>query len=185
MKRYPANTQLKLIFFIALLALAGYYLQTNYNLFNAQPLIEKKQEEVSDDFVDITKVYVINSKAEKLEVNVELADTDSKRSKGLMGRESLGQNSGMLFIFDQTSISGFWMKNVKIDLDMIFADENGAIVYIEHSAKPCTEDPCTVYNSNRAYNYVLEVNGGWATENSVAVGDSLDLRTVQSDSLGN
>lgn len=104
----------------------------------------------------------------------EVADTPQTQAQGLMGRESMPKNRGMLFLFPEEQPLKFWMKNTKIPLDMIFIDSNWRVVSITQNAKPCTEDPCPTYNSTRDAKYVLEVNAGQAREKNVKIGSKVD-----------
>ena len=110
-----------------------------------------------------------------ISVNVEIADDNDERARGLMFRENLDQNEGMLFVFDDEDYRSFWMKNTLIPLGMIFIDKNFKIVDIKN-AGPCKEDHCTPYKSYKPAQYVLEVNSGFTTENNVQVGDRVILR---------
>lgn len=91
--------------------------------------------------------------------NVELAETLEERQQGLMYRESLNQNSGMLFIFPKEDNYAFWMKNTLIPLDIIWINQDLEIVHVE-TAEPCKEDPCQIYDPNTNALYVLEINPG-------------------------
>src|SRR5574341_1762372 len=106
---------------------------------------------------------------------VELAKTDAEKAEGLMFRESMPENQGMLFIFDDEASRNFWMKNTKIPLDMIFLDKDMVVVEIKSNIPPCTEDPCPSYPSKPAQ-YVLEINGGLAEKHNIAVGSEMSLR---------
>ena len=88
---------------------------------------------------------------------VELAVTPNERARGLMYREKLGADDGMLFLFDRTQRQSFWMKNTLIPLDMIFIDARGTIVGIVENAEPLTTESRSV---NAPSKYVLELNGG-------------------------
>lgn len=116
---------------------------------------------------------VIYSKDSKISVNVEIADTNDEMVRGLMFRESLCDNCGMLFVFDDLDYRPFWMKNTLIPLDIIFIDDNFLITDIKH-AVPCTTEICDTY-SNKA-RYVLEVNEGFTKENNINVGDKIVLK---------
>jgi len=104
---------------------------------------------------------------------VELADEPQEQVQGLMFRESMDQDRGMLFIFQQKSIYSFWMKNTLIPLDIIWIDENKEVVFIENNVQPCKEDPCFSINPGREAKYALEINGGIAEKIGLALGNKL------------
>jgi hypothetical protein len=108
-----------------------------------------------------------------LEVDVEKAKSDEEIREGLMYREHLCDNCGMVFYFEESVRSGFWMKNCLIPLDMIFIDKSGKIVDIKHNFEPCESEPCRSYVPNEFYKYVLEVNGGWCEQHDVKIGDEV------------
>jgi uncharacterized membrane protein (UPF0127 family) len=118
---------------------------------------------------DFNKV-IINNK----EIFLEIADNDSLRETGLMNREKLDYDSGMLFIFDDEKILNFWMKNTLIPLDMIFIDKDLSIINIKH-ATPCKKDPCDIYASDSKAKYVLEVNYNYTNDNNIKIGDKVKL----------
>ena len=103
--------------------------------------------------------------------DVEVADTAVKKAIGLMNRTSLPEKGGMLFIFEQEGVQGFWMKNTLIPLDMIFISEEKKIVHIEREAQPCKVLDCQIYSSEKPAKYVVEINGGLA--------DKFGIREVQ------
>lgn len=105
--------------------------------------------------------------------NIELAETPLERSKGLMDREDLLSDSGMLFIFDEEDNYAFWMKNTLITLDIIWIDGNKEIVFIEGNAQPCEDDSCESLSPNVAAKYVLEINGGLSKELGITEGDEV------------
>lgn len=94
----------------------------------------------------------------------ELADTTEKRARGLMFRQSLAQDRGMLFIFPEPQPWTFWMKNTKIPLDIIWMDQQKRIVYIERNVPGCgrSDDGCPQYQPIYDALYVLEVAAGMA-----------------------
>ena len=106
---------------------------------------------------------------------VEVADSAVERQKGLMFRESLLVNNGMLFIFEEEQEIAFWMKNTLIPLDMLFIDKDLEIVYIEKGAQPCKADPCQTYPSSRPAKYVLEVNAGYTEIHGINIGDIVEI----------
>jgi len=94
----------------------------------------------------------------------ELADTTEKRARGLMFRESLAKDRGMLFTFPQPQHWTFWMKNTRISLDIIWMDRNKKIVHVERNVPACsrTDDGCPQYQPNEEASYVLELAAGMA-----------------------
>ena len=102
--------------------------------------------------------------------NVEIVDTPAEREIGLMNRESLNEDAGMLFIFESMGYYPFWMKDTLIPLDMIWIDSSGKVVYVYENALPCESDPCEVMSPSGDALYVLEVNGGIASEKGIIVG---------------
>jgi len=108
-------------------------------------------------------------------VNAEVADTPENITRGLMFRTSLGENAGMLFVFDRDEIYNFWMKNTKIPLDMLWIDGNRRIVHIEKNVQPCTGDPCPTYSPSKTARYVLEVNANFTAAHNISVGDKVSL----------
>ena len=114
------------------------------------------------------------SDQESVRVFVEIADTLEERRIGLMNREFLDENSGMLFIFEDSKPRTFWMRNTLIPLDIIFISDDLKILNIAQ-AFPCLEDPCVLYNSEGDAKYVLEVNLGVAEKYGLNVGDGVQL----------
>ncbi len=103
--------------------------------------------------------------------DVEVAKTEAERKRGLMYQEYLPQNSGMYFIFDNTEVVHFYMKNTKIPLSIAFIDEDGIIVSIR-DMKPFDT---TSVSSMVPVKFALEMNQGWFENNGVKVGDKVAL----------
>ncbi len=106
---------------------------------------------------------------------VEIADTESLREKGLMFRNGLDKNSGMLFIFEQDGDYPFWMKNTKMPLDIIWMDKNYEVVSIK-TTDPCISDSCPNIDPGVSARYVLEINAGEAAKNNIKVGDKAEIK---------
>jgi len=109
-------------------------------------------------------------------LRVEVADTDAARQKGLMYRRFLPQDRGMLFVFSQEGIWGFWMKNTRIPLDVIWMDSSGRIVDMARNVEPSGPAQPPVFSNSRPARYVLEANAGFADRNKIAVGDQAEIR---------
>jgi uncharacterized membrane protein (UPF0127 family) len=127
-----------------------------------------------DENTKHSKVYIYTTNSEIM-VNVDVADTSQKQSQGLMFRENMKWNHGMLFIFDNETILSFWMKDTLIPLDMIFVDKTFRIINIVDNALPCTIEPCPGYSSEKPVKYVLEVNAGFVETNDIEVGDFISM----------
>lgn len=125
------------------------------------------------NFEKINEISIGNGK-ELIRISVEIADDKEERNKGLMFRNYLNENSGMLFIFDEENYQTFWMKNTLIPLDMLFINENFKIVDIKN-AVPCKEEPCVLYESSKPAKYVLEVNGNFTRSKNIKIGDKIIL----------
>jgi YVTN family beta-propeller protein len=106
-------------------------------------------------------------------VFVEVPDELGEHARGLMFRNHLPWNAGMLFVFNEEEPQTFTMQNTLIPLDMIFVDANSEIVDIKENVPPCKQDPCPLYPSDEPAQYVLEVNAGFVQQNAVQVGDRL------------
>jgi hypothetical protein len=109
------------------------------------------------------------------QVHAEIVDTPEAIERGLMFRESLGPNEGMLFVFEKTGFYPFWMKNTRIPLDIIWIDEDWRIVSIAASVPPCRADPCPTYAPASDARYVVEVVAGFARTHRVGRGDRLTV----------
>jgi uncharacterized protein len=105
-------------------------------------------------------------------VAVEMAATEHDQEMGLMHRDSIGPEEGMLFVFEKTGYRKFWMKNTKFPLDIIYINSEGKITEIIE-ANPCVEDPCTIYESTQPARWVLEVNQGYTRSRSISSGDEV------------
>ena len=97
-------------------------------------------------------------------IQAEVADTTEKRAHGLMFRDSLPKDRGMLFTFPESQEWSFWMKNTRIPLDILWLDKDKKIVHVERNVPGCTrtDDGCPNYQPNDPALYVLELAAGTA-----------------------
>ena len=107
--------------------------------------------------------------------SVDLADTRAKQTLGLMFREEMPQDHGMLFIFPNEAPRSFWMKNTRIALDILYFDAEHKLVSASLDTPPCRTPSCPSYPSKAPAKYVLELNAGRASELGVELGDSLSI----------
>lgn len=110
-----------------------------------------------------------------IHIELEIADTPDKRTRGLMERRSLGVNSGMIFVFPNEEPLSFWMKNTYIPLDMIFVNREHSIVGIVANAEPLTLSSRSVATPAQ---YVIEVNGGFCETHQISQGQRVILHDV-------
>lgn len=110
-------------------------------------------------------------------IQLEVAKTPQQQALGLMFRTSLAPDRGMLFPFGRPRIVGFWMKNCKISLDMIFL-RNGVVKGIQVNALPCQQDPCPTYGPDVPVDMVIELGGGRSQELGVKVGDRISIQLL-------
>ena len=103
-------------------------------------------------------------------IDIELAQDDSRRQLGLMYRDKLAENQGMLFIFDGDEARAFWMKNTVLSLDMIFVNSKDEIVTIHKNTTPYSEQS---YASSKPAQFVVEVNAGYTDKHKISVGDRI------------
>lgn len=99
-------------------------------------------------------------------IQVETADDPAERERGLMYRAALPEGHGMLFVFDQSAMQSFWMKNTQIPLDILFFDAEGRFVS-SATMDPCIADPCPVFPSKGRAKYALEVPAGFLERQKV------------------
>ena len=115
----------------------------------------------------------IQSKGRTHRFVVEVAGTPQEQAMGLMNRQSLAPDRGMIFPYDPPQDASFWMKNTLIPLDMIFIRADGTIARIEENTVPLSLDPVP---SGEPVAGVLEIAGGRSTELGIAPGDKVDWR---------
>lgn len=108
---------------------------------------------------------------------VYICDSRGKIMKGLMGRDGIGADEGMLFIFKRESKPGFWMLNMKFSIDILWLDKNKKIVHIVEKAEPCKSIfSCPVYKPPKSSLYVLEFAAGTAKKYGMKVGNAVVIK---------
>jgi uncharacterized membrane protein (UPF0127 family) len=117
------------------------------------------------------QVFLPNGKV----ITAELAVTDNERARGLMYREKINPDQGMLFIFETEGRHSFWMKNMVISIDILWLNKDRQIVHLEERVPPCERDPCPSYSSKIPAMYVLELKAGSVAENGLKKFDRLNF----------
>jgi uncharacterized protein len=115
-------------------------------------------------------VVLVETSSSQYRFEVEVADDATERSEGLMYRESLADNAGMLFLYPETRQVEFWMKNTPLSLDIVFVREDGTIARIAENTTPMSQD---LIPSGEPVRAVLEVKAGTMHQLGVTVGDRL------------
>lgn len=123
--------------------------------------------------VPFSKKHIITIRGASLEV--EVANNSYLRKAGLMGRQYLDMDQGMLFIFREEDIQSFWMKNTLIPLSIAFIKANGKIIQIAKMAPDKWDGKLANTISKEKVKYALEVNQGWFDQNGIREGDTLHL----------
>ena len=114
-----------------------------------------------------SQINIITIEGHSVHFNIECAISDADKTKGLMYREELDNNEGMLFIWESDALRQFWMKNTLIDLDILFITSEYKIVNIEERAK---SGSTRIIYSKFPVKYVLEINGGQSQKRNITPG---------------
>lgn len=117
------------------------------------------------------------------ELVVSLVDDPAEWSLGLSGRDALGENEGMLFVFPDSQRRNFWMKGMRFSLDMLFVSKGTVVEIVERVPAPAAGQDGTEIRvrSSVPAKWVLEVNSGWVAEQGVVVGDRVEIRDERID----
>lgn len=113
-------------------------------------------------------------------IGVEVVSNDAARARGLMFRESLSSDRGMIFLFPDDQIHGFWMKNTLIPLDLIWIAADGTVAHVESGVPPCPGEPCPTYAPEVKSRHVLELAAGGAERYGIREGTKLVIEGVES-----
>lgn len=140
---------------------------------------KNEKKDTSNDKIEVSfkKEGILNLKKANTDsiiktLDIEFAEDEYETQTGLMYRNKLGTNQGMLFIFPNTQMRSFYMKNTKIPLDIIYIGDKLQIVSFQKNAKPFDE---TSLPSESPAKYVLEINAGLSDEWQLEIGDKIDF----------
>lgn len=111
-------------------------------------------------------------------ITVELAISGEERAQGLMFRDHLPDDHGMLFLFEREDIYPFWMLNTFIALDIVWLSSTGEVVEVRRGAVPCRTEPCPSYVPSRRAGAVLELPAGNADRRGIRPGATLTCTSV-------
>ncbi len=108
---------------------------------------------------------------------VEVADNPQQHKRGLSGRNGLARGHGMLFLMEESGTPGFWMKDMKFPVDIIWIDEKGIIVDVSPAISPDTYP--ALYYPKTPVRFVLETESGFIQEHSISIGNRVSLRRAR------
>jgi len=115
-------------------------------------------------------------------LEVQIADDEPRRLRGLMFQDQLPLDQGMIFVFNQPGLYSLWMLNMQFSLDMIWFDQDGAIVHIEKDIPPCKSPleiaACQSITPKGMAVYVLEVTAGFVDENNITTDSILNIISI-------
>lgn len=141
-------------------------------IFSTIPTMGSKKTAIGPKFQKDGALSILDSTGQKIKVSIdiEIADNDLERSRGLMYRKSMEETQGMLFIMEREELQSFWMLNTEIPLDMIFIDQNLTIVSIKKDVQPKSlESTSSIYPAK----YVLEVIAGFSEKYNLKPGEKV------------
>ncbi|MFB5632832.1 MAG: DUF192 domain-containing protein [Nitrosopumilus sp.] len=121
-------------------------------------------------------------KVDDVPLEVQIADTEPRRVRGLMFQDQLSYDQGMIFVFDEPGLYSLWMLNMQFSLDMMWFDENGKIVHIEQDVPPCKAAleiaTCQSVVPEKEAVYVLEVTAGFIEQNNITKDSVLTIISI-------
>ena len=141
-------------------------------LSSCQEQNKKVVQPIKIEFRKDGDLQVFEAKTDSVKASffIEIADDDYERQRGLMDRQSMEDDQGMLFIFPDTNLRSFYMKSTYIPLDIIYIGSDQSIVSFQKNARPMDE---TSLPSNVPAKYVFEINGGLSDQLNLKTGDSI------------
>ena len=152
--------------FLVILCIALFF----SSMYGARCLVTKVCGSIAIDTFVRHDVTVLMPKGA---LEVEVADTRASRELGLSGRTQIGDDEGLLFVFDVPGRYGFWMKGMKFPLDVAWINQNGVIVDIERNLTPDTYPKA--YTNQSDASYVLEINAGLAEKFGLYLGSKVKI----------
>ena len=123
------------------------------------------------DGAPLTRITFVNKEGDEIDLFVAVVDTPEERGRGLMFRESMPENQGMLFVFEQEGKYSFYMRDTPLPLSIAFIEGEGDIIEIE-DMQPLTED---LHTPDEPYLYAVEANQGWFDRHGISAGAAVRI----------
>jgi len=115
-------------------------------------------------------------------LEVQIADSEPRRVRGLMFQDQLPYDQGMIFVFDEPGLYSLWMLNMQFSLDMIWFDQDGHVVHVEENVPPCKTvveiTSCQTLVPDNEASYVLEVTAGFVDQNNISKDSKLTIISI-------
>jgi uncharacterized membrane protein (UPF0127 family) len=103
-------------------------------------------------------------------IRADIADNALNRELGLSGRRSLAEDSGMLFVFEKEGRYGFWMKGMRLPLDIIWLNKDKQVIYVKRDLQPCVSSYCPGYGPQASSLYIIEVSANYTLRHNISNG---------------
>ena len=136
----------------------------------------------SDSKLESVELPIGTIKVDDIVLEVQIADTEPRRIRGLMFQDQLPYDQGLIFVFNEPGIYSLWMLNMQFSLDMIWFDENGSIVHIEQNVPPCKTATeimaCQSIVPSGEASYILEVTSGFIKEFNITKDSKLSIISI-------
>jgi uncharacterized membrane protein (UPF0127 family) len=163
--------RVRIIAAILLIVFAGYFIFKYISVKN-QPVNEEVNKETEKPMAFTFQkqgVLIFSDEKDKIisKIDIEIADNEDKRMTGLMYRDKMNENQGMLFLFPDEEQQAFWMKNTILPLDIIFINAKREVVSIQKNAEPYSEKSLPSFKPAQ---YVVEVNAGYTDKYAIKEG---------------
>ncbi len=154
--------------------ITDYLYQKTTELLTSQTL-----KESAIKFADNIKVKVTFLTAPQVSFICKVAFSEEAKRKGLMYVNSLPQDECMLFVYESSTLTPFWTKNMRFNIDIIFIDSKLRVIKVFNNLAPCTEEVCVAYAPSVPYNFVVEINGGLAKKYSITPNTKVVISTLK------
>ena len=136
----------------------------------------------SDSKLELVEFPRGTIKVDDIVLEVQIADTEPRRVRGLMFQDQLPYDQGMIFVFNEPGIHSLWMLNMQFSLDMIWFDENGSIIHIEKNIPPCKKPieimACQSIVPSEDALYILELTAGFIDEFNITKDSKLSIISI-------
>lgn len=111
-------------------------------------------------------------------ISLLLAKSDKERQRGLSGRDKLSEDQGMLFLFEKKGTYGFWMRDMKFNIDIIYIDDETVVHLVENAPSGAQAPNLTIYTPDKPANKVLELNAGGAKKYGIRIGTKITFKGI-------